>query len=63
MAGTLTAVGLLLVRMRGRLEARMSDRRGSRWFSRLALAAPVVTAGLVLVVGLALVTRGVVLGA
>ena len=61
MAGTLTAVGLLLVRLRGRLEARY-DRRESRWFTRLALAAPVVTASLVLVVGLALVTRGVVLG-
>ena len=62
MAATLTAVGLLLVRVRGRLEG-LTDRAGRRWLTRLALAAPVVTASLVLLVGLALVTRGVVLGA
>lgn len=63
MAGTLTAVGLLLVRVRGRLEQRLVDARRTRLLSRAALAAPVLTAGLVLLVGLALVARGVVLGA
>ncbi|KGH46917.1 hypothetical protein IN07_09515 [Modestobacter caceresii] len=63
MAGTLTAVGLALVRLRGRLARRVADLRGDQLLARVALAVPVVTAGLVLVVGLALVTRGVVLGA
>ncbi len=63
MAGTLTAVGLLLVRLRGRLDARVSRVSRSRPLARLALALPVLTAALVFVVGLSLVVRGVVLGA
>jgi ABC-type nickel/cobalt efflux system permease component RcnA len=62
MAGTLTAVGLALVRLRGRLERRMAE-RPARVLTRIARVAPVVTAGLVLVVGLSLVARGVVLDA
>ncbi|TFV87161.1 sulfite exporter TauE/SafE family protein [Blastococcus sp. CT_GayMR16] len=63
MAGTLTAVGLLLVRLRGRMERRLADLRGRRWLTRVAIAAPVLTASLVLLVGVALVARGAVLGA
>ena len=63
MAATLTAVGLLLVRLRGRLERRGTRPRGRTVLTRLASAVPVLTAGLVLLVGLALVARGVVLGA
>ncbi|MFL6098030.1 MAG: nickel/cobalt transporter [Blastococcus sp.] len=63
MATTLTAVGVLLVRWRGRLDRRASGRPPAHWLSRLAAAAPVLTASLVLLVGLALVTRGIVLGA
>jgi ABC-type nickel/cobalt efflux system permease component RcnA len=59
MAATLTAVGLLLVRFRGRLERRTAD----LWQRRVARAAPVLTASLVLVVGLGLIARGAVLGA
>ena len=63
MAATLTAVGLLLVRLRGRLERRGSRPRGRMVLTRLASAVPVLTAVLVLLVGLALIARGVVLGA
>ncbi|WP_324275386.1 hypothetical protein [Blastococcus brunescens] len=63
MAATLTAVGLLLVRLRGRLERRMTDLGRSWWLAGATRAAPVLTASLVLLVGLSLVTRGVVLGA
>jgi ABC-type nickel/cobalt efflux system permease component RcnA len=63
MAATLTAVGLLLIRVRGRLERRLTGGRPPGWLIGLSAAAPVGTAGLVLLVGLALVTRGVVLGA
>ena len=52
MAATLTAVGLLLVRLRGRLERRARPLAAPRRSTRLATAAPVLTAGLVLVVGL-----------
>ena len=62
MAATLTAVGLLLVRLRGRLDRRGIQPRGRRSPGSCA-AVPVLTAGLVLLVGLALVARGVVLGA
>ena len=62
MAATLTGVGLLLVHLRGRLERRLTDARPRRWLTGVTAAAPVGTAGLVLLVGLALVTRGVVLG-
>ncbi|MPQ97770.1 nickel transporter [Modestobacter sp. I12A-02628] len=62
MAGTLTAVGLLLVRLRGRLQQRAEawGRRGL--LPRLARALPVLTASLVLLVGLTLAVRGVLLG-
>ena len=63
MAATLTAVGLLLVKLRGRLERRVAGLQRGRLLSRVLLAAPVLTAALVLLVGLALATRGVVLGA
>jgi ABC-type nickel/cobalt efflux system permease component RcnA len=58
MAGTLTAVGLLLVGLRGRMERRISGLRRDRVLVRLARALPVVTAALVLGVGLTLVVRG-----
>ena len=59
MAATLTAVGLLLVRLRGRL-ARMGQRASLRQAAtRISAALPVVTALLVLVVGVALAARGV----
>jgi ABC-type nickel/cobalt efflux system permease component RcnA len=63
MAATLTAAGFLLVRVRGRLERRAADRRGRQWLARLVASAPVLTASLVLLVGLALVARGLVLTA
>jgi nickel/cobalt transporter (NicO) family protein len=58
MAGTLTAAGLLLVKLRDRLER--SARRAAReaFLARLARATPVLTACLVLVVGLGLTVRG-----
>jgi ABC-type nickel/cobalt efflux system permease component RcnA len=52
MAATLTAVGLLLVKVRDRIDV---DR-----FSGLSRFAPVFTAGLVLVVGLGLAARAAV---
>ena len=54
MAGTLTAAGLLLVRVR--------DRWGRNWLRspRWLKAAPFATAGLVLVVGLGLSARAAV---
>jgi nickel/cobalt transporter (NicO) family protein len=57
MAGTLMLVGLGLMRLRDRLAARP---RRLRWLAR---AVPVVTASLVLLLGLALAVRGVLLGA
>jgi ABC-type nickel/cobalt efflux system permease component RcnA len=62
MAATLTAVGLALVRVRDRLDRRLSAGRTSSLLRLAARTAPLVTAVLVLVVGLALVVRGVVLG-
>ena len=62
MAATLTAVGLILVRLRGRLDRRVHDLRRRRWLTGLAAAVPALTASLVLVVGLALAARGIVLG-
>ena len=59
MAATLTAVGLTLVRLRDRLSARASS-SVLRFASRVV---PLATAALVLVVGVALVLRGVALGA
>ena len=63
MAATLTAVGLLLVRLRGRLDRRVIDSGGRSWLSWIAATAPVLTAILVLLVGLSLAARGVLLGA
>jgi ABC-type nickel/cobalt efflux system permease component RcnA len=60
MAVTLTAAGFLLVRLGGRLERRASGRRGRHWLTRLVAAAPLLTATLVLLVGVALVARGLV---
>lgn len=64
MAGTLTAVGLLLVRLRNRLAARGNGERLRHSTARstavwLAAALPVLTAVLVLVVGVALALRGI----
>lgn len=63
MAATLTAVGLALVRMRDRLSRRLTTTGSSDLLPRIARTAPLLTAALVLTVGLALVVRGVVLGA
>jgi nickel/cobalt transporter (NicO) family protein len=63
MAATLTAVGLALVRLRDRLSRRLADHRTTRVLRFASRAAPPATAALVLVVGLALVVRGVALGA
>ncbi|MCA1657142.1 MAG: hypothetical protein LC713_05465 [Actinobacteria bacterium] len=59
MAATLTAAGLLLVHLRGRLDG-VTARRMTGLAGRLAAATPVLTALLVLVVGLALAGRGLV---
>ncbi|CAN5132190.1 hypothetical protein BH20ACT5_BH20ACT5_04580 [soil metagenome] len=59
MAATLTAVGLLLVRLRGRLDNLVRAGRLRRGVVRVAGALPIITAVLVLVVGLTLATRGV----
>ncbi|MGH3932330.1 MAG: hypothetical protein ACRDTF_20420, partial [Pseudonocardiaceae bacterium] len=63
MAATLTAVGLLLVRLRDRAQRRFAQRRlaqarENRFLARLAAATPTLTAALVLMVGLGLVIRG-----
>jgi ABC-type nickel/cobalt efflux system permease component RcnA len=57
MAATLTAVGLLLVHLRGRLDDHL-NRRFDGTAARLARIAPLVTAALVLLVGLGLTARG-----
>ena len=57
MAATLTAVGLLLVHLRGRLDASLVGRFGTA-SARFARLAPLLTAVLVLVVGLGLAARG-----
>lgn len=58
MAATLTAVGLLLVRLRGRLD-RYTDSSGAvSAATRAAAALPIFTAILVLVVGVGLIARG-----
>jgi hypothetical protein len=67
MAATLTAAGLVLIRLRGRwLARRRRAGTGSGWTrrraalaGRLAVAAPAGTAGLVLLVGLGLAGRAV----
>lgn len=62
MAATLTAAGLVLIRLRDRWVA---GRRGrtSRWpalASRISTAAPTATAGMVLLVGVGLASRAAV---
>ena len=57
MAATLTAVGLLLVKLRMRLDD-VESSRSNQWVSRVTAALPIVTAVLVLVVGIGLVARG-----
>jgi ABC-type nickel/cobalt efflux system permease component RcnA len=59
MAATLIAAGLLLVKMRNRFD-RPGMRVRLRWATRLSALMPVLTATLVVVVGLALAGRGVV---
>jgi len=64
MAGTLTAVGLLLVRLRVRLAARgagggLRHSTARTAAARIAAALPVLTALLVLLVGAALAARGI----
>ncbi len=64
MAGTLTVAGLLLVRLRGRLDRRAARAEQSKGRSRLAAvsaALPILTATLVLIVGLGLALRGLLL--
>jgi nickel/cobalt exporter len=58
MAGMLTAAGLLLVKFRDRFERFSSDRLGDR-VRKLIAAAPVLTAAMVLLVGLGLTLRAV----
>lgn len=57
MAATLTCAGLLLVRLRGRLDSLASHRWGGV-AGRLASVTPLLTATLVLVVGAGLAIRG-----
>ncbi|MDQ4009330.1 MAG: hypothetical protein M3228_01185 [Actinomycetota bacterium] len=59
MAGTLTAVGLLLVHGRDRLQRRIDTVRVGPWATRTVARIPEFTAGLVLVVGLGLTARGI----
>lgn len=54
MAGTLTLVGVLLVRMRDRLQ-RLENLRARAW--RVTALIPVLTATLVLIVGIGLAVR------
>jgi hypothetical protein len=64
MAVTLTVAGLLLVRLRGRLDRRaaQSDPAGGRrWLAWIAAALPALTATLVLLVGIGLALRGLLL--
>lgn len=63
MAGTLTAVGLLLVRFRDRIDRYGTTSRLGRRAAAFVRALPIITALLVLVVGLALVLRGLLLAA
>ncbi len=63
MALTLTAVGLALVGVRDRLDRRLAGVQASTLLRTVARTAPVLTAGLVLVVGVSLMLRGIVVGA
>ncbi len=58
MAATLTAAGLVLMHLRNRAATILSQRVG-RWSGTLAAATPIVTAVLVLVVGLGMALRSV----
>lgn len=58
MAGTLTAIGLLLVRMRGSMDRLATTTAIGQAAARIAGSLPLVTASLVLVVGLWLAARG-----
>jgi len=60
MAGTLTAAGLLLGRLRDRLERLAVPDRLRHATARLAAAMPTLTAALVLVVGLGLAARAAI---
>ncbi|MDQ3733350.1 MAG: nickel transporter, partial [Actinomycetota bacterium] len=65
MAVTLTVAGLLLVRLRGRLDRRAARTDGVGAPSRTArimAALPMLTASLVLLVGIGLALRGLLLG-
>jgi hypothetical protein len=57
MAATLTAVGLILVRLRDRLDTMPRVDKLRLRLGRLSAWMPVLTAGLVLVVGLGLALR------
>jgi ABC-type nickel/cobalt efflux system permease component RcnA len=57
MAATLTAAGLVLLRVRRRLAARSAPPRWARLAARLSAVAPTATAGLVLLLGLGLAGR------
>ena len=59
MAATLTAAGLLVIRLRDRWDRRRRGRGGRRWhrLASLSAAVPAASAGLVLVVGLVLAGR------
>ncbi len=57
MAATLAVVGLLVMRLRERAERRLASHPGSR-FAPLLRLAPVLTAAVVIVLGLALTWRG-----
>ncbi len=57
MAATLTAVGLLLVKLRMRLDD-VESTRSNQLANRVTAALPIVTAVLVLIVGIGLVARG-----
>ncbi|MGR8012142.1 nickel/cobalt transporter [Streptomyces hypolithicus] len=61
MAVTLTLAGLVLVRLRDRIEAGLRTAPAARWTSlkRLARCGPVATSGLVLLVGIGLTARAV----
>ncbi|MCV2490553.1 hypothetical protein OF117_14415 [Geodermatophilus sp. YIM 151500] len=63
MAATLTAVGLALVTLRDRLDRRLTALGAHPLLRVVARTAPVATAALVLLVGLALAGRGVLFGA
>jgi hypothetical protein len=57
MAATLTAAGLVLLRLRHRLATRVGTAGWGRLLSRLSVAAPATTAWLVLLLGLGLAGR------